>query len=232
MLFYLNLIMNEFIFITHIFIVIGFVMAALRYGNGYSLTSLVAVQAILANLFVVKQMSLFGMTVTCSDVYSIGCILSLNLLQEYYGKEVAQKAVQISFLGLIFFMLMSQIHLWYLPAASDLTQASFQTILSATPRIILASIGVFYLVMKLDLTFFAWLKSKMPANSFPQRIGISLFMSQLLDTILFSFLGLYGLVESVFDIIVMSYFIKCIVIACSASIVAFSKTWIKYDYSK
>lgn len=219
--------MNEILFITHAFVVIGFVMAALRYGNSYSLISLVAVQAILANLFVVKQMPLFGMTVTCSDVYSIGCILSLNLLQEYYGKDLAKKAVQISFLGLIFFTLMSQIHLWYVPAASDLTQSSFETIFAATPRIILASIAVFYLVMKIDLIFFSWLKKRLSGNYFPQRIGLSLFVSQLIDTILFSFAGLYGIVESVFDIIVISYLVKCIMIVCSASFIAFSKRWVK-----
>ena len=215
--------MNELLFLTHAFIVIGFVMAALRYGNGYSLVSLVAIQAILANLFVVKQMQLFGMTVTCSDVYSIGCILSLNLLQEYYGKDLAKKAIQISFLGLIFFTAMSQIHLWYLPAASDSTQSSFQTIFAATPRIIFASIFVFYFVMKLDLTFFAWLKTRFSGNSFAQRVGLSLLLSQLVDTILFSIIGLYGIVESVFDIILISFFVKCLMIACSTPLVAFSR---------
>ncbi len=221
--------MNEILFITHIFIVIAFVIAALRYGNCYSLISLVAVQAILANLFVVKQMHLFGMTVTCSDVYSIGCILSLNLLQEYYGKDLAQKAIKISFLGLIFFMVMSQIHLGYLPAASDLTQASFETIFAATPRIIFASIFVFYLVMKLDLILFSWLKARFSGDSFAKRVGLSLFLSQLLDTILFSFVGLYGIVESVFDIILISFFVKCIMIACSTPIVAFSKRLVKEE---
>jgi uncharacterized integral membrane protein (TIGR00697 family) len=221
--------MNEIIFITHIFVVISFVIAALRFGSSHSLISLVAVQAILANLFVVKQMNLFGMTVTCSDVYSIGCILSLNLLQEYYGKDLAKKAIQISFLGLIFFMLMSQIHLWYLPAPSDITHTSFQTIFAATPRIIFASIAVFYLVMKLDLTFFAWLKQKLAGKFLPQRVGLSLFFSQFVDTVLFSFMGLYGIVESVLDIILISYFVKCIMIVCSTPLVAFSKRLVKED---
>lgn len=215
--------MNELLFIIHSFVVICFILASLRYGNGYTLITLVAVQAILANLFVVKQMHMFGMTVTCSDVYSIGCILSLNLLQEYFGKDLAKVAVRISFLGLIFFTFMTQFHLWYIPAANDLTQSSFQTIFAATPRITIASIAVFYIVMKLDLILFAWLKNLFSGNSFPQRVGISLILSQLLDTILFSFAGLYGIVDSVIDIIVVSFFVKCIIIVCSTSLVAFSK---------
>jgi uncharacterized integral membrane protein (TIGR00697 family) len=221
--------MNEALFFIHALVVITFILTSLRYGNSYSLITLVAVQAILANLFVVKQMEMFGMIVTCSDVYSIGCILSLNLLQEYYGKDLAKVAIRISFFGLIFFTLMSQFHLWYIPSLSDLTQSSFQTIFDSTPRITLASIAVFYVVMKLDVTLFSWLKNQFSGNSFSQRVGISLILSQLLDTILFSFVGLYGLVESVFDIIVISFFVKCIMIVCSTSMVALTKKLVKRE---
>lgn len=216
--------MNEMIFFLHILAVMAFVFAALKLGKT-ALISMVALQAVLANLFVVKQTVLFGFSVTCSDVFSVGSILALNLLQEYFGKDEAAKAVKISFLSLIFFALMSQIHLFYTPAPFDLSQEGFLSIFSSTPRIIIASIAVFYFVQRVDLVFFGWLLKR----GVPLRLGISLIVSQFLDTFLFSFAGLYGLVASLFDIILISYLVKLLIIFCSAPIASFSKRFVQHE---
>lgn len=217
--------MNELIFFCHILAVIGFSLAALRLGKG-ALTAFIALQGVLANLFVVKQMTLFGFSVTCSDVFAIGGILSLNLLQEYFGKESAKRAVRISLISLLFFALMTQIHLLYEPTSFDTTHAAFAEIFSSSLRIVLASLATFFLVQQFDVRFFSVLKGKLPI-----RIAISLFSSQLLDTVLFSLLGLYGLVESVVDIIFVSFFMKGLIILVSSPFTAFSKRFIKYEFS-
>lgn len=217
--------MNEFLFLSHIFLVIGFVLGALRLG-AHALSALIVLQAILANLFVVKQIDLLGFSVTCSDVFAVGGILGLNLLQEYFGKEAALRAIKISFLGMIFFILMAQMHLWYFPSAQDTTHGAFALILGSTPRIVIASVAVYFFVQKLDVVLFSSLKKLWPQGKLSLRIGISLVLTQCIDTVLFSFLGLYGLVASLFDVIVMSFTIKCLIIACSASLISFSKRWI------
>lgn len=213
--------MNEFFFFSHILFVLGFVLVALRLGKS-ALIANISLQGILANLFVVKQISLFGFSVTCSDVFAIGCILSLNLLQEYFGKVAARLASHVSLFSLLFFTCMSQIHLFYIPTAFDTSHSAFQTIFSSTPRIVLASIATFYLVQQWDIRFFSFLK-----GAFPLRVAISLVFSQLIDTVFFSFLGLYGLIESVFDVILLSFLIKCLIIAVSSPFVVFSKKVIK-----
>lgn len=210
--------MNEILFFSHILVVVAFVMASLRLGKS-ALIALVAIQGILANLFVVKQMSLFGFSVTCSDVFSIGGILALNLLQEYYGKEPAQSAVKISLVSLCFFACMSQFHLLYAPLTTD----PFVPIFASTPRIIAASIAVFYLVQQIDVRLFGLLRGKLPV-----RMAISLLITQFLDTALFTLFGLYGLVESLFDIILVSYLVKCLIIAASSSLIGLSKRWVKH----
>lgn len=213
--------MNELIFLGHTLIVVGFALGALRLG-AMALTALIALFGVLANLFVVKQMTLFGFSVTCSDVFAIGGILSLNLLQEYFGKESAQKAIKISLWALLFFALMAQIHLLYTPASHDMTHGAFLAIFSSSLRIIAASIATFFLVQQFDVRLFPLLK-----GSLPIRVGLSLLISQFLDTALFSFLGLYGLVVSIFDIIALSFLIKCLVIFISAPFTAFSKRFVK-----
>ncbi len=202
--------MNEIFFLTQILLNLGFTILAARTSQ-QALTALIALNAVLANFFVVKQMELFGLTVTCSDVFAVGCILGLNLMQEYFGKEAAKKTTRISFLAMIFFILISQIHLWYVPAAVDTSHAAFYQILKFTPRIVIASVAVFYIVQKFDIFFFGILK-KLRLGI---RIGISLFVSQLIDTILFSFAGLYGIAHSILDVIIMSFTIKCLIILTS-----------------
>lgn len=220
--------MNLILFLAHSLLVVFAVLASLRMGRT-ALISLIALLAVLANLFVVKQMNLCGLTVTCSDVFAIGGILGLNLLQEHFGKEEAKKAVRISFFALLFFGCMSWIHLAYLPSESDETHGAFSLIFSSTPRIIAASFTAYYLVQKWDISFFQWLQNRFNGKRLGIRLWISLLISQAMDTLLFSFAGLYGIVESVVDIMLVSFAVKCLIIALGVPIASFSKKWIKSE---
>jgi hypothetical protein len=212
--------MNEFLFFGHVFLTVGFLFVAFQRG-GAALTTLIALQAVFANLFVVKQMSFFGLEVTCSDVYAIGGLLALNILQEFFGKEAAKRAIGISWLANVFFVAMAQIHLLYMPSASDQMHGSFAQIFSSTPRIVFASMGVYWIVQQFDYRFYSWLQTKWRA--LPFRLGLSLVVSQTLDTVLFSFFGLYGLVPSLSGIILISLLTKWLAIGCSVPCSAFLK---------
>jgi uncharacterized integral membrane protein (TIGR00697 family) len=62
----------------------------------------------------------------------------------------------------------------------------------------------------------------------PLRNSCSLFCSQAVDTILFTFLGLYGIVSSLVDIMTMSFVIKVLIITLFAPFLALAK---KYEPS-
>lgn len=188
-----------------------------------ALGAIISLEGVLANLFVMKQIELFGLTVTCSDCLAVGSILGLNLLQEYFGREMAQKMVNISFFILIFFVGLSQIHLCYLPSSVDRAHLAFVNVLSSAPRIVFASAFVYYLVQKMDVVLFGWLKSLFKGGYLPIRMGISLCLTQFIDTVLFSFLGLYGIVSSIFDVIIVSLVVKCLIIACSTPLMALTR---------
>jgi queuosine precursor transporter len=214
--------MNEILLVLHLGIVLVFAWGALRLGRE-ALVSWVAMQAVLANLFVIKQMQLFGLTVTCSDVYAIGSVLGLNLLQEYFGKENAKRAAWICFFIMVFFALMSGAHLLYTPSAQDQTQEAFSRILSTTPRLLIASLATFFIVQQIDVRFYSLLKNALPRLSLTLRNGASLVVSQFLDTVLFTFLGLYGLVSAIGDILIFSFLVKLSIILLMSPALA----WIK-----
>ncbi len=201
--------MNEIIFLVHLIVIGACTIAMLHLGLA-ALTSFLCVQAILANLFVIKQISLFGFNATASDMYIVGSVLTLNLIQEYYGKENARKAIWISFGLLLFYTVVSQLHLWYLPHLNDFSHKYYYAILSFMPRIMAASITVYLAVQHFDTFFYGFLKRIFQGKYLLMRNVISISVSQLLDTLLFSFLGLYGIIDNLPEIMIVSYTIKLI----------------------
>lgn len=203
--------MNELLFFFQCFLILGFAFGAVKLGKE-ALVAWVAIQALIANLFVLKQISLFGFEVTASDAFAIGSLVGLNFLQEFYSKEEAKKATWICFFFMVFFVFVSQVHLYYIPSAHDTTNEAFNTILSPSPRLLIASMIVFLFVQQIDIRFFSFLKKTMPQISFAFRSAMVLILSQFIDTFLFSFAGLYGIVASVMSVIVISFFVKLLVI--------------------
>ncbi|HEX2978329.1 MAG TPA: queuosine precursor transporter [Candidatus Babeliales bacterium] len=203
---------NEFIFIIHSLIISFSTLYALRIGKD-ALIALVATLSIIANLFVTKQIALGGFIVTAADAYTIGAVLSLNMLQEYFGSKTAIRAIWISFFMMFVAAIAGQIQLWYLPALCDSMHPHFQALLCNSPRIIAASLIAYLASQHLDRAIFAWLSKQLSGNLMIARFCSSTIIAQLVDTLLFTFLGLYGIVESVWDVVLISYFIKlCAVI--------------------
>lgn len=217
---------NELIFIIHVIAIAVFSLTALRLGP-YALVASIAIQGMLSNLFVTKQIMLFGMDVTCSDAFTVGSVLGLNLLQEYYGKEITKKAIIISFFSVLFYLFLSQIHLLYIPNQFDTTQPHFFEILHLMPRITIASVFVYLISQIFDATFFNVLKIALN-NKYPiARSAVCMTCSQLLDTTLFSFLALYGIVGSVLNVIVVSFAIKMVVITLFTPFIKLAKYYHK-----
>lgn len=215
--------MNEVLFLFQTFVIVGFALGAYKLGKE-ALVAWVTIQALLANLFVLKQITLLGLNVTASDAFAIGSLLGLNFLQEYFGRDTANKATWICFFFMTFFVVASQIHLFFQPSTYDTTQHAYTILLSPSPRLFIASLSVFFIVQQFDIRLFSMLKNSHPHAAFAWRAGLSLVASQLLDTCLFSLAGLYGIVASIVDIIIISFLVKLVVIACYSTIVKWAKT--------
>lgn len=201
------MISNEVLFLVHILIVSIFATIALKLKKE-GLFSLICIQAVLANIFVTKQIMLAGFCVTCTDIFTVGISLCLNYLQEFYDKKTAEKAIWTSFFCLLFYVVMSQVHLFYFPANVDTFNEYFIKILSPMPRIIIASMFAYLVSQYTDTTIYAILKNKFGNKFFILRNCGSILISQLVDTALFTFLGLYSLVNNIWHIFFVSYLIK------------------------
>lgn len=213
---------NELIFVIQIIGISLSTLIALRLG-AHALVAFICMYCVLANLFVLKQITLFGLHATSADAFTIGATFGLNMLQEYYGPIITKRTIITNFFILMFFVVMSSIHLWYQPNLCDSMHMHFVPLLSHAPRIIVASFIVYFASQTLDYCLYGFLKRIWRTKWLIVRNGTSTAISQLFDTIAFSFLGLYGIVDHIGEIIIISYSIKILSIVLSSPFIALSR---------
>ena len=214
--------MNELIFIVHTVVIALFSLGALAFGQA-ALVAFVCSCCMLANLFVIKQITLFGLTATGADAFTVGATIGLNMLQEYFGKEIAKKTIWINFLLLIFYAIVSQIHLIYIPHVADTMHLHFMPLLNLMPRIVIASFSVYLISQMADYYLYGFLKKMFHNRYIIIRNYTSITLCQLLDTILFSFVGLYGIIDNIGEVIIISYMIKLVSIVIATPFVGLSR---------
>ena len=98
----------------------------------------------------------FGMEQTLGNVLFAVTFLITDILSECEGKKAANKAVWIGMFTSLFFLLLSQSWLLYLPAENDWAMRSIREIFSSTPRMLISS----FLVYAASQMFDVWLYHK------------------------------------------------------------------------
>lgn len=213
---------NWIILFIHIAFTCCISIGMLRLGER-ALNSWLCVVAVCMNLFVTKQISMGFLEVTATDALAASYLLGLCLIQENFGKRSAQLHVLFSFVCSIGFLGLSFIHLWYCPGKHDMMHPLFITLLEPMPRLIIASLTSFIVIQLIDVSVFQWLREKMKGQFFPLRAVLCLILANVTDTILFSYLGLYGIVAHLWDIILFSLIIKIMATGISIPFASFAQ---------
>ncbi|MCI8857083.1 MAG: queuosine precursor transporter [Clostridiaceae bacterium] len=206
---------NELLLIISLVILFGGLLFVLRLFGRAGLYIFSAVATVLANIEVMILVRAFGMEMTLGNILFAATFLVTDILSELYGKQYAQKAVNLSIFGSVLFLLVSQSWLLYVPAASDWAMPSFQTLFTNTPRLLLASLIVFALTQTFDVWLYhKWWEFTTQRFGSSERLlwvrnnGSTLF-SQLLNTLLYSifaFAGVYS-VDTLISIVLSTYVI-------------------------
>ena len=211
---------NEAMFIGQI-MVVSAVSILCRALGSQALVSWLCIQSILANLLVLKMVNLFGLDVTVSDAFTIGSLYCLNLLREDYNQEMAQKAVACSFVLLLMVGLLLSIHLAFEANASDQMSHAYQSLFSAIIPIITISSCLFFVTQVLDYIFFNVMKSSLQSHHLAMRMFISIAITQVIDTALFTYWALGSWVAQFWHVFLWSYCIKVLI----TLIVSTSSLW-------
>ena len=207
--------MNEILLIGSLIFIYGMALLGYKLFGKTGLYCISAAATILANIEVLIMIKAFGAEQTLGNVLFAVTFLITDILSECEGKKAADKAVYTSFFASIFFLVLSQSWLHYVPSESDWASPAIRTIFSNTPRMIIASLAVYGISQLFDVWLYhkIWdMSSKKSGNrrSFLWlRNNGSTLVSQLINTFLFTlfaFYGTYGL-SQIISIFISSYVI-------------------------
>ena len=218
---------NEAIFFLQAAVALGCVLVATRLGRVW-VTSLIAVMLVLMNFFVLKQIRLFDMDVTCGNVLYASVFLATDLLAEHWGRRDAYRAVRIGFAVSFFFLAMGMLILAYRPNGFDAelgAHAALATLISPQWRIVGASMVSYLIVQHLDIYLYEWWREKTHGKHLWLRNNGSTWISQFVDTVVFTTLAFSGLADfPIGQMIMFTYFAKLIVAVIDTPFIYLSKT--------
>lgn len=218
--------MNETLFF--IAIIVNFLGVTLAY-KLFSKTGIyawIALATVIANIEVVKCVDIFGLPLTLGNVTYGSIFLATDILNEKYGREKAQKGVFLGFFSLLVLTLFTQIDLLYIPSSNDFAQGAMQTIFALTPRICLGSMLAYLVSNTMDVFLYKKIRDILPADKFLWvRNNAATMTSQLVDTILFTFIAFFGVfpLSIVLKLCFTTYVLKLIIAVCDTPFLYLAK---------
>jgi len=181
--------MNEILFLGFSLFLMTLNLFALKGGKSL-LTLLIVVYTITMNIFVVKQLDLFGLAVTGGNALYGAMFLATDLLSEHYGTKAARRSVFLGFFAMIVFVLLMQVLLLFETNEYDYAQDALNTLFTLTPRIIVGSLLAYFVAQNIDIYIYEWIKKRTNGKHLWLRNNGSTMISQLIDTLIFTSVGL------------------------------------------
>jgi uncharacterized integral membrane protein (TIGR00697 family) len=164
----------------------------------------IATAIILANLQGPKLTVIFGVQTSLGVVFYSSIFFATDVLSENYGKAAANKAVRMGFAVSVIVLVMLSLALLYVPSdrpgTADFSlriHEAFATILNFTPRFVLGSLLAYYISQSFDVWAFHRIKAATGEKWLWLRNNLSTLSSQALDTLIFSLVTWWGIVDLV-----------------------------------
>ena len=206
---------NELILLASVIVIFGTALLAYKYFGRAGLYCVSAVATVLANIEVLIMIKAFGLSQTLGNVLFAVTFLITDILSECEGREQANKAVMIGIFTSVFFLIVSQSWLLYVPSSEDWAMGAITEIFSNTPRMVLASLSVYAISQAFDVWLYHqwWKLTERKSGSKRKYLWLrnngSTLVSQLINTVLFTVIAFAGTYDfkTVMEIIGSSYII-------------------------
>jgi hypothetical protein len=222
--------MNELFWILMLVLNFLAIMTAFRLWGKIGLFIWIPISVIVANIQVTETVVLFGLEATLGNIVYGTSFLATDLINECYGKKEARKAVWIGFFALIVMTVLMNAALLFIPAESDFAHESLKNIFSIMPRIATGSLIAYLAANFEDIwSFELWRRFKPGKVWLWLRSKASTFVSQIIDTVLFTLIAFWGVYpwEVLWQIMFTTYLLKWIVAVCDTPFMYLGRSW--YD---
>ncbi len=189
---------NEILLIGSVIFIFAAAVAAYKLFGKAGLYCVSALATVLANIEVLILINAFGLEQTLGNVLFAVTFLITDILSECEGKKAANKAVWIGIFSSLFFLLLSQSWMLYIPSGSDRAMDSVKNVFSNTPRMVIASFSVYAVSQMFDVWLYHkwWDLTEKKCGDKRKFLWLrnngSTLVSQLLNTFLFTLFAFYG----------------------------------------
>ncbi|QFP42243.1 queuosine precursor transporter [Borrelia miyamotoi] len=201
---------NEILWCTLLICIYSILIIIYKLFGRKGLFAWVTSSVIIANIQVLKQITIFGFNTTLGNIIYASSYVATDILSELYGREISKKAIYIGFMSFISFAFITNIQLYFSTNNSDIYLKSLESIFSSIPILLLASIIAYIMSQLNDIYLYDLIKNKFPKFLFIRSNGSTL-VSELMDTIIFVNIATYFNVfpqEAYLDIVISTYIIK------------------------
>lgn len=189
---------NEILLLGSVLLLYGGVILWFKLFGRAGLYGWTVLATVAANIEVMILVDAFGMEQTLGNVLFASTFLVTDILSEAFGKQAAQKAVNIGVATSFFFILISQSWLRYIPSPNDVVSPAMHTVFSNTPRMMLVSLAVYAVAQRFDVWLYHkwWRFTQRRCGDARRFLWLrnngSTLLSQLLNTLLFTLGAFWG----------------------------------------
>jgi queuosine precursor transporter len=202
---------NELLFILVILLSFVLTLLAIKIGKEWVIL-IPPIFLVLANLFAPQLITVFGLVTSLAVPIYAAIFLATDIISEHWGKKQAQRVVWLGFTAQILVVVFSQIMIRADVLESSLfLNDSLKVIFGFLPRVVLGSLVAYVISQNWDVWLFHTLKAATNGKHLWLRNNLSTITSQLIDSVLFVFIALYGIVDSIFQFILVIWILKVLI---------------------
>jgi len=163
-----------------------------------------------------------------------GIYFATDLISEKYGWREANRAVQIGFVVSVIIVLMISISLAFQPSTRPETAEfsrnvhdAFNTLFNFTPRFVFGSLLAYYISQSFDVWMFHFIRNKTQGRHLWLRNNLSTMCSQGIDTLVYSLVVWWGVVEleTAIALGAVKYLLKIIIALLDTPFIYLGRSW-------
>jgi uncharacterized integral membrane protein (TIGR00697 family) len=213
---------------------LGLTVLLFHFFGKRGLLAAIVLSILLSNLQGPKLTIILGMQTSLGVIFYSSIFFATDLLSERYGRAEANRAVLIGFSVSVIIVLMLSLGMLFQPsdrpASAEFSRDvhdAFGTILNFTPRFVFGSLFAYLVSQSFDVWFFHKIKEKTEGRHLWLRNNLSTMASQTIDTMLYSFVVWWGVVDlaTAIQLGIVKYGFKLAIAAFDTPFIYWARGW-------
>ncbi|MFQ5634826.1 MAG: queuosine precursor transporter [Gammaproteobacteria bacterium] len=213
---------------------LGLTVLLYRLFGSRGLLAAIVLAILMSNLQGPKLTIILGMQTSLGVIFYSSIFFATDLLSEKYGRDEANRAVLIGFSVSVIVVFMLSLALLFQPSdrpesavfSRDVHEA-FVSILNFTPRFVFGSLFAYLVSQSFDVWYFHKIRQKTGGRHLWLRNNLSTMASQTIDTLLYSLVVWWGVVDlaTAIQLGAVKYVFKLAIAAFDTPFIYWARSW-------